>query len=322
MNAKELMNYGEEQLASHGIADAKVDSQLLYCHITGTKRSRLFFEYQNKVGDHETGRYKELIRRRCSGEPLQYITGKTEFMGLPFYVDERVLIPRQETELLVEKALELLKGKAEEIRRHEKEEQKRNLDVADKASNQAGDLPRLDVLDCCCGSGAIGLSVLELSRSNGESGLPLEVRATCTDISEDALDVARKNADLLGLSSQGAVTFLKGNLLEPVSGKQFDLILCNPPYIPARVIPTLQREVREHEPMLALEGGEDGISPYRVMAPQLGEHLNPGGFVLFEIGHDQGEAVPQLLRDTGDFGTVKVLRDFTGRDRIVLAQRA
>ncbi len=342
MTARELINRGTQELAGRGVADAETDSRLLFCHLTGVSRSRLFMEYPRKMTDTEIAAYKALIRRRGTGEPLQYIVGETEFMGLLFRVDSRVLIPRPETELLVEKALELLKGFS--TKSEQGSPSASGEPVAATRQNPLGSRQPVRILDCCCGSGAIGLSVAALAE--------MPVRVICTDISSDALDVARENArNLLGAvmsrtegfvesdepesdgssgasrrrgwgdKNRGKVEFLWGSFLEPVAGKRFDMILCNPPYICDEVIPTLQKEVREHEPMIALTGGADGLEPYREMIPQLARHLTAGGIAMFEIGHDQGEAVANMFAETGEFEPAQVMRDLAGRNRIVWTRR-
>ncbi|MCI7412592.1 peptide chain release factor N(5)-glutamine methyltransferase [Hornefia butyriciproducens] len=317
MTARELINKGAQELAERGVADAETDSRLLFCHLAGVSRSRLFMEYPRMMTDTEIAAYKALIRRRGTGEPLQYIVGETEFMGLRFRVDSRVLIPRPETELLVEKALELLKGfstKSEQGSPSASGEL-----VAATRQNPLGSRQPVRILDCCCGSGAIGLSVAALAE--------MPVRVSCSDISPDALEVARRNAGELGFfgsfgdGRRGSVEFLCGSFLEPAAGRQFDMILCNPPYIQDGVIPGLQREVREHEPLLALAGGADGMDSYREMIPRLTEHLTDGGVAMFEIGHDQGEAVANMFAETGEFGPAQVMRDLAGRNRIVWTRR-
>ncbi|MCI7679244.1 MAG: peptide chain release factor N(5)-glutamine methyltransferase [Clostridiales bacterium] len=348
MTARELINKGAQELAERGVADAETDSRLLFCHLAGVSRSRLFMEYPRMMTDTEIAAYKALIRRRGTGEPLQYIVGETEFMGLRFRVDSRVLIPRPETELLVEKALELLKGFSTKSEQGSPsasgEPAAAGEPVAATRQNPLGSRQPVRILDCCCGSGAIGLSVATLAE--------MPVRVICTDISSDALDVARENArNFLGAvmsrtegfvesdepesdgssgasrrrgwgdKNRGKVEFLWGSFLEPVAGKRFDMILCNPPYICDEVIPTLQKEVREHEPMIALTGGADGLEPYREMIPQLARHLTAGGIAMFEIGHDQGEAVANMFAETGEFEPAQVMRDLAGRNRIVWTRR-
>lgn len=317
MTARELINRGTQELAGRGVADAETDSRLLFCHLTGVSRSRLFMEYPRKMTDAEIAAYKALIRRRGTGEPLQYIVGETEFMGLRFRVDSRVLIPRPETELLVEKALELLKGFSTKYEQGSPSAS--GEPAAATRQNPLGSRQPVRILDCCCGSGAIGLSVAALAE--------MPVRVSCSDISPDALEVARRNAGELGFfgsfgdGRRGSVEFLCGSFLEPAAGRQFDMILCNPPYIQDGVIPGLQREVREHEPLLALAGGADGMDPYREMIPRLTEHLTDGGVAMFEIGHDQGEAVANMFAETGEFEPAQVMRDLAGRNRIVWARR-
>lgn len=323
MTARELINRGAQELAGRGVADAETDSRLLFCHLTGVSRSRLFMEYPRKMTDTEIAAYKALIRRRGTGEPLQYIVGETEFMGLRFRIDSRVLIPRPETELLVEKALELLKGFSTKSEQGSPsasgEPAAAGEPVAATRQNPLGSRQPVRILDCCCGSGAIGLSVAALAE--------VPVRVSCSDISPDALEVARRNAGELGFfgsfgdGRRGSVEFLCGSFLEPAAGRQFDMILCNPPYIQDGVIPGLQREVREHEPLLALAGGEDGMDPYREMIPRLTEHLTDGGVAMFEIGHDQGEAVANMFAETGEFEPAQVMRDLAGRNRIVWTRR-
>ena len=317
MTARKLINRGAQELAGRGVADAETDSRLLFCHLTGVSRSRLFMEYPRKMTDTEIAAYKALIRRRGTGEPLQYIVGETEFMGLTFRVDSRVLIPRPETELLVEKALELLKGFS--TKSEQGSPSASGEPVTATRQNPLGSRQPVRILDCCCGSGAIGLSVAALAE--------MPVRVSCSDISPDALEVARRNAGELGFfgsfgdGRRGSVEFLCGSFLEPAAGRQFDMILCNPPYIQDGVIPGLQREVREHEPPLALAGGEDGMDPYREMIPRLTEHLTDGGVAMFEIGHDQGEAVANMFAETGEFEPAQVMHDLAGRNRIVWARR-
>lgn len=323
MTARELINRGAQELAGRGVADAETDSRLLFCHLTGVSRSRLFMEYPRKMTDTEIAAYKALIRRRGTGEPLQYIVGETEFMGLRFRVDSRVLIPRPETELLVEKALELLKGFSTKSEQGSPsasgEPAAAGEPVAATRQNPLGSRQPVRILDCCCGSGAIGLSVAALAE--------MPARVSCSDISPDALEVARRNAWELGFfgsfgdGRRGSVEFLCGSFLEPAAGRQFDMILCNPPYIQDGVIPGLQREVREHEPLLALAGGADGMDPYREMIPRLTEHLTDGGIAMFEIGHDQGEAVANMFAETGEFEPAQVMRDLAGRNRIVWTRR-
>lgn len=296
LQVKEMVALAEKQLEDKGISDAKRDSRTLYCFLFGIPESRMILEYQNTVQDRNCEKYFDLIDRRASGEPLQYIVGSTEFMGLKFDVNPSVLIPRQDTETLVEDAISVIKkGELRGV--------KTGLRGAIR-----------DALDLCCGSGAIGVS---LSKQFSH------LSVTCSDISEDALALAKQNSQHNGTGSN--VRFVKGNMFEPFKGRfinrKFDLIISNPPYISSGVIPTLMPEVREHEPIAALDGGADGLDFYRIIAKEAGEHLKKQGVLMLEIGHDQRDAVMNLLDESGEFDDIRCCTDLTGKDRIIFAAR-
>ena len=294
---KEMLTMGEKQLMDSDIADATRDCKILYCYMMDIPFSKIILEYQNMLQDRLCEKYFELIDRRSSGEPVQYIMESQEFMGLEFIVNENVLIPRQDTETLVEDALEIintgtLRGEDMDVKRKE-----------------------WDILDLCTGSGAIGVSLARIAN---------KVNVTCSDISEGAIKVAKENAQKHGLAK--SMKFEQGDLLKPFANhfrkKRFDMIISNPPYIKSSVIPTLQREVCEHEPLSALDGGESGLDFYERIVSRVGSHLKKGGVLLMEIGNDQGEAVSGLLSRNGEFTSVRVLRDLAQRDRIVFAKKS
>ena len=250
--------------------------------------------WQEVLQDNQCEAYFDLIERRASRVPLQHITGRQEFMGLPFEVNDKVLIPRQDTETMVEDALELIdKGTL------------RGQEYTDGLGKGT------DVLDLCCGSGAIGISIAKLAKG---------AHVTCSDLSKEALEVAERNARLNDCKS---VKFTESDMFDAFCGrlgkKKFNLIISNPPYIPPSVIEGLEPEVRDHEPMMALDGGEDGLDFYRIIAQQAPEHLKKGGVLMMEIGFDQKEAVKSLLQETGRFEKVVGLTDLTGKDRIIVA---
>ena len=254
------------------IPDPEVDGALLLSHLTGRAPLALRLDTDTILADDVLARFLALRATRLRRVPLQYLTGEAEFLGQVFRVDERVLIPRPETEMLVERALATLAGRT---------------------------APR--VLDLCCGSGCIGVSV-KLARPDAQ--------VTLTDASEGALAVAQENARRLGAQAD----FRLGDLFSPVEGA-FDAILSNPPYIPAADCLTLQEEVRR-EPLMALDGGADGLDFYRRIAAQAPSHLTDGGVLLLEIGWDQGDTVPALLRQAG-FADVRAHEDFQGILRTV-----
>ena len=250
--------------------------------------------WQEVMQDNQCEAYFNLIERRASRVPLQHITGRQEFMGLPFEVNEKVLIPRQDTETMVEDALELMeKGTL------------RGQEYTDGLKRGG------DILDLCCGSGAIGISIAKLAKG---------AHVTCSDLSKDALEVADRNARLNDCKS---VKFTESDMFAAFCGrlgkKKFNLIISNPPYIPPSVIEGLEPEVRDHEPMMALDGGADGLDFYRIIAQHAPEHLKKGGVLMLEIGFDQKDAVKGLLQETGRFEKIIGLTDLTGKDRIVCA---
>ena len=289
---KELITIGQNQLKEAGIMDSARDAKDLYCFLDKLDAVGLMMHWQDVLADNTCEAYFELIERRASGEPMQYITGVQEFMGLTFNVNPNVLIPRQDTETMVEDALEVLqKGTL------------RGESFVEKSNFK-------DVLDLCTGSGAIGVSIAKL---NGN------VKVTCSDLSEKALETAKGNAIANGLKS---VKFEQGDLFAPFCGKlgkkKFDFIISNPPYIESEVIPTLQTEVKDHEPMMALDGGVDGLDFYKRIAEEAPNHLKKGGVLMMEIGYNQGEAVCQLLEESEKFQKVLCLKDLAHKDRIVV----
>ena len=271
MTLREAYEYGQEKLKNAGISDAAVDAWYLLEFATGLSRAEYFLRMNEEMAPEEEAKYREYIERREKRIPLQHITGTQEFMGLEFLVNEHVLVPRQDTEVLVETVLDDLQ-------------------------------PGMDVLDMCTGSGCILLSLMKLGK---------EVCGTGVDISEEALDVARGNAEKLDVKA----TFLQSNLFEKVEGT-YDVIVSNPPYIKTSVIEELEAEVRLHDPILALDGKEDGLYFYRRIIGESVKFLKEKGKLYFEIGHDQGVDVKQLMEEAG-FSYVTVKKDLAGLDRVV-----
>lgn len=283
MTLKSLLAEGREVLTAAQIADADIDAWLLLQYVTGINRMMYLMEPDKSVSNEDMLAYHEVIARRATHYPLQYITHTQEFMGLDFYVDERVLIPRQDTEVLVEMALEFLKD-------------------------------GMTVLDMCTGSGCILISLAANRRL--ASGLGV-------DLSEGALEVAQKNARANGLDQlqwiQSSLFEAFENDLDKSDKLQVDMIVSNPPYIESEVIPTLMPEVRAHEPMMALDGFEDGLYFYREITANAPAYLKNKGYLLFEIGYNQGEAVADLMRMTG-FVNIRIKKDLAGLDRVVYGQ--
>lgn len=274
---RELYERGRAGLTAAGIEEAALDARLLLEHVCHTNRNDLLVHGERPVDEAQMQQYLACIARRIRRIPLQHITGEQEFMGLAFTVNEHVLIPRQDTEILVEEVLkELHDG--------------------------------MRIMDMCTGSGCILISLMHYSN---------DCQGVGADISEAALDVARENAGrLLGEGKATDVAaFVQSDLFENISGK-FDVIVSNPPYIRSDVIPTLQPEVKDHEPLQALDGTENGLYFYERIVSESRAYLMRGGRLYFEIGHDQGREVSALMRDAG-FSEVAVVRDYAGLDRVV-----
>lgn len=299
----ELFREGQHQLEAASKESSAFDARALLSFVTGIPFSQMPVRYGNEAADDQAAEFEELIERRINGEPLQYITGEQDFMGLTFHVDERVLIPRLDTEILAEKAIKYING---ELTKHENS---------------------FRVLDLCSGSGAIGLSIAALAGSDksvsligDESGIAMHTAAAklnvvLADISADALDVSRQNAEALGVSDK--VSFVKSDLFENVQGN-YDLVVSNPPYVRSDVIPTLEEEVRGHEPMLALDGGDDGLDIYRRIADEAPDHLKSGGCLMMEIGFDQAEDIISLFESSDGRSKVVIIKDLAGLDRVAV----
>lgn len=301
MTYGELYRRGRDALEAAGVPEAELDARLLLEWVCGTDRNDLLAHGDRERSAGEQEEYERLIAGRKGRIPLQHLTGVQAFMGLEFAVDGHVLVPRQDTEVLVEEAL-------------------RNLHDG------------MRILDMCTGSGCILISLLHYSN---------DCRGVGADISGEALAVARGNAErLLGASAcawmrdgtevldgcgaddppcaedrQGRISLIESDLFDGIEGR-FDIIVSNPPYIRSGEIPGLMPEVREHEPVLALDGGEDGLAFYRRIVEGCRGHLCGGGMLFLEIGYDQGEAVSGLLAEAG-FLEVAVVKDYAGLDRVV-----
>lgn len=271
MTYKQAEQRGEQLLYDAGVMDARIDAWLLLEMVAKIDRSFYFTHINEEVDPEVLTEYERVLEKRAEHVPLQYITGEQEFMGMTFKVNSNVLIPRQDTETLVEEALKVIE-------------------------------PQMEVLDLCTGSGCILLSILKNAPA---------VRGTGSDISKQALLVAKENAKLHDLDAD----WVRGNLFDNVSGS-FDVIVSNPPYIAQAEIPALMPEVAQFEPIEALDGGPDGLDYYRRITEEAPAYLKENGYLIFEIGYDQGEAVCQLMKEAG-FQDVAVMKDLAGNDRVV-----
>ena len=293
MTYTELYKYSIDKLNLAGIEEADSDTRLLFSHVFKVDRGFLFVHGDEAVLADQEEEFLKMLSLREKRIPLQHITGIQNFMGLDFTVTKDVLIPRFDTECLVEEAM---------IYCHD----------GDK------------VLDVCTGSGCILISLMNYKNN---------IRGFGLDISEEALNIARLNAEKL--CKQGSLElpcgdlndfndglnyvnpkFIQSDLYTNLDEKDFDIIVSNPPYIRSDIIPTLMPEVRDYDPMLALDGGDDGLIFYRRIIGESGQYLKKGGVLLVEIGHDQGEEVYQIFSDNG-FTDINVIKDLSGNDRVV-----
>lgn len=271
MTLREACLYGKRRLQEAGVPDAEVDAWYLLEYSSKCTRSHYYAYPEEELTKEQEKRFLEGVERRAKRIPLQHITGVQEFMGLPFLVNENVLIPRQDTEVLVEEVRKQLK-------------------------------PGMRFLDLCTGSGCILISLL--NACPGAEGIG-------SDISQEALKVAEQNRQRL----EPGAKLIQSDLFSEIEG-DFHIIVSNPPYIKSGEISELMEEVRLHDPLLALDGHEDGLYFYRRIAAESPSYLKKGGSLYLEIGHTQGEAVAQLLEEQG-FCEIKIVRDLAGFDRVV-----
>ncbi len=282
MNIREILTKASDFFTKLNLETPRLDAEVLLAEVLEKKRVDLYVDFDQPLKQDEIDRYRQLILKRKEGIPVAYLTARQEFMSLEFNVTADVLIPRPETEHLVERALEII----EEF---------------------YADSDQVKVADIGTGSGAIIISLAKLSE--------IEVDGLAVDISASALKIAKENA--LKHQVMGYIDFKQGDLLEAVNDK-VDIILSNPPYISAEGMKTIPQDVR-HEPALALEAGNDGLKYYRAITRQARDYLNKSGFVIFEVGEKQADKVSQLLKQEG-FKDLEIIKDYSGIERIVLAR--
>lgn len=282
----DIIRWTTDYFEKKGVDSPRLTAEILLSHVLSVSRLDLYLGYDKPLNTHERSEYRELIRRRASREPLAYILGEKAFWKLDFKVTPSVLIPRPDTELMIETVT------AEVSKRH---------DVASPPF----------FADLGTGSGAIALSIL--------SEIP-DSFAVAVDYSMPALLVAAENADRNGLA--GRVAFTRSSWCDAFAGRnEFDFVVSNPPYIRTGVIPGLEPEVSCFEPLSALDGGSDGLSCIRRIIGTVFDHIRPSGFLLMEIGYDQGSDVSRLLEESGFCEEIRIIRDYGSNDRLVFARK-
>lgn len=279
---RRILDWTTAHLAKHGSDSPRLDTEVLLAHARNCERIRLYTNYEDVVTEQERALMRQLVQRRANSEPVAYLVGNREFFGLDFYVDKNVLVPRPDTETLV---IEL-------------------VDEAQKLSNPF-------ILDLCTGSGCIAIS----SAANCHNA-----KFLATDISEPALAIAQKNAASNELSNQ--IQFLLSDCFEQIPpGTLFDIIVSNPPYIPDAEIERLEKDVRQHEPRLALSGGQDGLDFYRKIIQEAGRYLKDKGLLMLEFSPEQETDLLALFKATGIYTDVRVKADLAGRARVIIGQK-
>ena len=277
-----ILKWTEQYFGTRGIDSPRLDAEVLLSHVLGKERIYLYVHFDEPLEAPELAAYREYIKQRVARQPVAYIIGRREFMGLSFRVTPAVLVPQPDTEILVQAALDRLAAK-----------------------------PAARVADIGTGSGAIVLSLLYYRK---------ELQASAVDISADALAVAAENAASLGVAER--VMFCEGDLLAPLAGQQFAAIVSNPPYIPTADIAGLAPEVRTAEPMGALDGGADGLVFYRRLVADAPALLASDGFLAMEAGIHEAAPVAALAQASGAFARTEVLKDLAGIERVVVCWRA
>lgn len=287
-----LLQKGIDKLGEGDYFNPLLDAQILLMHILDVDKIYLYTHNRDPVDEKVVEKFLELINLRKKRYPLQYIIGKQEFMGLDFKVKEGVLVPRPDTEILVEKI----------------------IDIVESGYFSDNDKENINIVDIGTGSGAITLSLAHFLKN---------AFVYSVDISDVALGVAKENAKLHDLENQ--VKFLNGSLFEPLNDENLegkvDILVSNPPYIPTKVIEELQTEVSTYEPKLALDGGADGLDFYRDIINNSNKFMSKTSIIAFEIGHDQASALKNLLEKNGNFDNITVITDLSGLDRVIIGKR-
>ncbi|MCA9014161.1 MAG: peptide chain release factor N(5)-glutamine methyltransferase [Planctomycetaceae bacterium] len=279
---RRILDWTTAHLTKHGSDSPRLDAEVLLAFARKCERIRLYTNYDDVVTEEQRGLMRELVQRRTKSEPVAYLVGNREFFGLDFYVDRHVLVPRPDTETLV-------------------------MELVDEIQKHAAPL----ILDLCTGSGCIAIA----AAANCANASFL-----ATDISEPALEIARKNAETNGLSEQ--IQFLLSDCFTDIpEGTVFDIIVSNPPYIPDAEIESLDADVSQHEPRLALAGGADGLDFYRRIIAEAPRYLKDGGRLLLEFSPEQETALIALFESSGKFGAVRVKADLAGRARVIIGQK-
>lgn len=312
MKIKELIEKGVQNLRDNQIEEAVIKAKTVLSYILDKDKIYLLSHDREEVEKAKEIEYMRHIEELIQGKPLQYITHTQEFMGLHFYVDENVLIPQPDTEILVEEAIKVIKEKQKAASK-----QVEKGGIKQKKNEER----KIRILDLCTGSGAIAIGVAKYMQKsfvqvNQEKieQIPIDIEIYGTDISKEAIKIAEKNAE----SNKIKIDFILSDMFQSLEQYKgyFDVIVSNPPYIESSTIAILPKEV-QHEPHLALDGGKDGLKFYTIIANQAYKHLKADGEVLVEIGYNQKESVTKVFKENEQYGAITCIKDLSNNDRVL-----
>ena len=294
MTIKDLIKYGKDELDANNIDESILKTRLLLEYVLNKKREYIMIHLDEEIGIDKESLFKSYIKRLVNNEPIQYIIKKQEFMGLEFLVNENVLIPRSDTEVLVENVINLVKNNYNNFINNENIENNENKEI--------------NILDMCTGTGAIIISLAKyLDKYN--------INFYASDVSKKAIEVAKENA----INNNVEITFIESDLFSNINDIKFDLIVSNPPYIEKNVIKSLDENVKK-EPILALDGGVDGLDFYRNISKDSKKYLNKNGYLCYEIGYNQKESVTKILRENG-YIDITCIKDYSNNDRVIVSRK-
>lgn len=311
MKLQELIQNSKHELDSLNIEEADIKLKILIEYVFKISKEKLILKYKDEINNKKVEEFRNLLKKLENGIPIQYIINNQEFMGLNFYVDEDVLIPQPDTEVLVEEVIKY----CNELRNNEPEDKETNKDYKENIEKEPIinkedkniNKKTIKILDLCTGSGIIGISIYKYLEN---------VEIYASDISQKALNIAEKNTNL----NNAKINFINSDMFENIHIKDFDIIVSNPPYIESKVIKSLSKEV-QNEPKLALDGGEDGLKFYRCILENAKDYLRKNGAIFLEIGYDQKEKIEEILKSYKIYKETKCIKDFGGNNRVIIIKR-
>lgn len=300
MKLKDIIRESINSLKAFGIEDSSIKVKLLIEYVLEITKEQIILNEEKELTASKLLKINSLLDKIKSGVPIQYIINKQEFMGMEFYVNENVLIPQPDTEILVEEVIKYCNKL-----RHNQENNETNHKTSEKECREKN--KPIKILDLCTGSGIIGVSLCKYLEN---------VEMYASDISEKALEVAKKNAK----KHNANINFICSDMLKNIEEKEFDIIVSNPPYIESNVINNLSKEV-QNEPKIALDGGEDGLDFYRIISEKANKYLKENGIIFLEIGYDQKDKVEKIFSNYNYYRNIECVKDLSGNNRVIIVKK-